>query len=137
MVDGEDVPMSLQIRPFNQDYVVALTGGRFSAWLERAGTRASEDLVKEKLKKLFGADIIKRVTGATVTAWSGDPWVNGAYSAAMPGQFHQRGRLAEPVDERLFFAGEATAHTVGSCHGAYWSGVRAAREVSDVLIRSQ
>jgi hypothetical protein len=30
-------------------------------------------------------------------------------------------------------AGEATARSNGTCNGAYWSGVRAAREVAEVL----
>jgi antitoxin ParD1/3/4 len=28
------------------------------------------------------------------------------------------------IDKKSFFAGEATARTNGTCHGAYWSGVR-------------
>ncbi len=38
------------------------------------------------------------------------------------------------VDERLFFAGEATIHGAqGTCHGAYVSGIRAAREIAESL----
>ncbi|RLA58413.1 MAG: hypothetical protein DRR04_10985, partial [Gammaproteobacteria bacterium] len=37
------------------------------------------------------------------------------------------------IDNKLFFAGEATARANGTCNGAYWSGVRAAREVAEVL----
>jgi monoamine oxidase len=37
------------------------------------------------------------------------------------------------IDNKLFFAGEATARANGTCHGAYWSGVRAAREVAKVF----
>ena len=33
-----------------------------------------------------------------------------------------------------FFAGEATARVNGTCHGAYWSGIRAAHEVAQVLL---
>jgi monoamine oxidase len=42
--------------------------------------------------------------------------------------------LARPLDGRLFFAGEAS--TVGDhacCHGAFRSGVRAAKEIAEVL----
>lgn len=47
-----------------------------------------------------------------------------------------RTQLAQPVGERLFFAGEATERkTFGTVHGAYISGQRAAREVLASLAR--
>jgi len=54
----------------------------------------------------------------------------------LPGQAHQRTKLAQALDERLFFAGEAT--TVGDhacCHGALKSGIRAAQEISNSFKR--
>ena len=134
LIENDEVPVSLSIRPFDQDQVVALTGGRFATWLERAGIQASEALAKEKLKKLFGADILKHVTGSTVTAWQSDPWVKGAYSAAQPGQFHQRARLGEPLDDRLFFAGEATSSDFYcTAHGAYLTGIDTMHDAARLL----
>jgi monoamine oxidase len=57
----------------------------------------------------------------------------GSYASALPGQFHQRASLPLAIDSKLFFAGEATARANGTCQGAYWSGIRAAREVAKVL----
>ncbi|MCP4332311.1 MAG: FAD-dependent oxidoreductase, partial [Gammaproteobacteria bacterium] len=52
----------------------------------------------------------------------------------LPGQFHQRANLAKTVDDRLFFAGEATGNgTQATCHGAYVSGIRAAQEIAAQL----
>ena len=122
--------MSFRLRPFGFDYVAGMTGGRFADWLERAGEAASVDLAKEKLADLFGHDVLKHVVGHRVSAWRGDPLIGGAYSAALPGQAHQRAALARPLDERLFFAGEATSTDFYStAHGAYLSGRRAAEEV--------
>jgi monoamine oxidase len=40
-----------------------------------------------------------------------------------------RAALAAPVDNRLFFAGEAASpHAFSTCHGAHESGLRAAEE---------
>ena len=131
-------PMGFSIRPFGYDYVVGFTGGRFADWLERAGVEASVDLAKENLKRAFGADIVKHVARHSVTAWRGDPWVRGAYSAALPGQAHQRARLAEPLDERLYFAGEAASPDFFStAHGAHLTGIRAARAAASSLGREQ
>ncbi|MGI9480968.1 MAG: flavin monoamine oxidase family protein [Hyphomicrobiales bacterium] len=123
----DDVPMSLYLRPFDYNLVVAVTGGRFAEWLERAGQQASIDYVEKKLQAVFGSDITKHVTAHIVTAWRGDPWVKGAYSAARPGQAHQRAELAKSLDEKVFFAGEATSSEFYStAHGAYLTGIAAA-----------
>ena len=129
-------PMGFGIRPFGQDWVVGYTGGRFALWLERAGQAAAVDLAKEKLAKAFGNDIKNHVTRSIVTAWAGDPWVKGSYSAALPGQGHQRAEIARPIEDRLFFAGEATS--VGfhaTAHGAYITGIETARKVAMSLGR--
>jgi monoamine oxidase len=129
VLSSKSEPMSFRIRPFGHNYVAGVTGGRFADWLERAGVEASADLAQENLKKAFGSDITKYVVRHLVTAWRGDPWIKGAYSAARPGRASQRARLAEAVDGRLLFAGEATSSEFFStAHGAYLPGIRAADE---------
>jgi monoamine oxidase len=129
-------PMGFGIRPFGQDWVVGYTGGRFALWLERAGQAAAVELAKEKLAKVFGSDIKKYVTRSIVTAWGGDPWVRGSYSAALPGQGHQRAEIAKPIEDRLFFAGEATSTEFhATAHGAYITGIDTARAVAKSLGR--
>ncbi len=128
---GDDEPMAFRVRPFGFNHVVGLTGGRFADWLERAGIAASVDLATEKLAAAFGNGIKKQVTGHNVTAWRGDPWVKGAYSCAVPGQSHQRVELAKPLDDKIYFAGEATSREFFStAHGAYLSGIDAARAIA-------
>jgi monoamine oxidase len=65
--------------------------------------------------------------------WQADPFACGAYSYVMTGGARARRLLSEPVDDTLFFAGEACdgegeAATVG---GALQSGARAARQILD------
>ncbi len=127
----DDVPMAFDIRPFGFNYVVGLTGGRFADWLERAGQQASLDYAEKKLQALFGSDITKHVTAHIVTAWRSDPWTKGAYSCALPGQAHQRAELAKPIDEIIYFAGEATSpEFYSTAHGAFLSGIAAAEEMT-------
>ena len=60
--------------------------------------------------------------------------IGGAYSCALPGQSHARARLAQPFEDRLFFAGEAThPFDFTTAHGAHDSGVRAADEAIATL----
>ncbi len=135
-VGSESEQMWFSLRPFGHDYAVGVTGGRFAWWLERAGIAASVDLATEHLVKIFGSDIRTHVVGHRVSAWGGDAWTRGAYSAARPGHGHRRHDLARPIDERLYFAGEATSPDFfATAHGAFLSGVRAANRVADSLGR--
>ena len=110
-------------------------GGRFSVWMEQQGPQAAREYAIERIAELFGNDIRQSAGRSIATAWATDPWTLGSYSAATPGQHHRRKSLPLAVDDRLFFAGEATASYYGTANGAYWSGVRAARQVSEALAR--
>jgi monoamine oxidase len=63
--------------------------------------------------------------------WQADPYSEGAYSYALVGGADAFRELGNPIDDTLFFAGEAThagGHN-GTVHGAVATGERAAREV--------
>lgn len=81
------------------------------------------------LLQLFGNSVTEP-TAIKVTRWGQDSFSLGAYSVVHPGATaRQFDALAERVDS-LFFAGEATIREhQGTVHGAYISGIRAAREV--------
>lgn len=64
--------------------------------------------------------------------WQSDPFSRGAYSYGKVGGDGLEEALGKPVEETLFFAGEATdtsGHN-GTVHGAIASGKRAAAEIS-------
>lgn len=92
-----------------------------------------EDLITgcvETLKKMFGPDVPDPVSYVR-TRWSADEFSQGSYSFDKVGQQDEdRYALAESVAGCLHFAGEAThKHFFGTVHGAYESGIRAARDV--------
>lgn len=62
--------------------------------------------------------------------WSADPYSRGAYSYALVGAGPAHRVLARPLEETLFFAGEATEEEKsGTVEGALASGLRAARQI--------
>ena len=62
--------------------------------------------------------------------WHDDPYSRGAYSYVPVDGLAAQHDLAAPLDDRLFFAGEATCvGHIGTVHGAIQSGQRAAREI--------
>jgi monoamine oxidase len=123
-----DGPVSFRNRPFGYDYVELVTGGRMAEWMEKSGERAAMDFALEKLREAAGNKAVPDPVRYIMSAWDQDEWVKGTYSCARPGAADQRPILAQPIDDRIFFAGEAiSVHAYGSIHGACISGRDAAR----------
>ena len=77
----------------------------------------------------------KLLVGRYVHNWSSDPYSGGGYSYVAVGGLTAPGELAAPVEDTLFFAGEATnqhGHT-GTVHGALQTGYLAAEEIARAL----
>lgn len=72
-------------------------------------------------------------TGYIRTNWSRDPFSLGSYSYVAKGaRRRDHAALGEPVDDQLFFAGEATHPDYNSTvHAAYESGLIAAEAIYD------
>lgn len=100
--------------------LLAGAGGLVLAACGSSGTRSSTGLPQP--------------TALVRTRWAANPWTRGSYSyVAVGASPADRERLAAPVGEQLFFAGEATSVDYpATVHGALMSGVRAAEEVLEV-----
>ena len=80
---------------------------------------------------MLGRDVCAHLRPLAETNWARDPLAQGSYSYALPDHADARATLAAPVDERLFFAGEACSrHDFSTAHGAYLTGIEAADEVT-------
>ena len=118
------------IRPFGWPMIEAYFGGACAAELETAGEAAFFDFAVAELVGVMGTDFAKRLKPIGVHCWGTDPYALGAYSFARPGYADRRAVLAAPVDDRLFFAGEACSlHDFSTAHGGYLTGVAAAEGV--------
>jgi monoamine oxidase len=125
---------SYHLRPFGRPYIEVFLGGRMAQTLEAEGPGAMTTFALEELTGLMGADFRRKLTPAGETAWAADPWSLGAYSHALPGRAGMRAVLARPVENRIFFAGEATSpNAYSTAHGAWETGVRAAEEALGAL----
>jgi monoamine oxidase len=84
----------------------------------------------ETLKTIFG-DGIPEPIEAQITRWASDPFSLGSYSYNAVGASPKlRQALAAPLGQALFFAGEASHNAFfATAHGAYLSGLRAARQI--------
>jgi len=92
------------------------------------------DKALDTLSRLLKVDRqeLEALLGAAYTHdWQTDPFARGAYSYAKVGGDGAQRELATPVENTVFFAGEATdlsGHN-GTVHGAIASGRRAAKEI--------
>jgi monoamine oxidase len=128
---------SYHLRPFGAPMIEGYFGGEFARELEEAGKEAFAAFAIDQIAGLLGNDIRNRLTPIAVSRWHSDPYARGSYSYAKVGCSEQRAVLAAPVDDRLFFAGEACSiNDYSTAHGAYRTGVRAAEEVLEILISS-
>ena len=116
-----------QFRPFGRPMIEAYFGGRQAAELEAGGDAAFFDFAVGELTARLGSDFAKRVKPIAIHHWGADPLARGSYSYALPGKADCRQTLAAPVNDRLFFAGEAcSTHDFSTAHGALETGIAAA-----------
>lgn len=117
-------------RPFGRPIIECYLAGRLARDLEAGGEPAFFDFAVSELAALFGSGFAKRLKPIALHRWGSDPYARGAYSYAVPGAADQRAVLAAPVDQRLFFAGEACSRfDFSTAHGAYVTGVDAADRI--------
>jgi monoamine oxidase len=118
------------LRPFGRPLIECYFVGSNAAELEAGGQAAFFDFVRTELTGLFGSTFARRIAPVAIHCWRSDPFARGSYSFALPGKADGRAVLAAPVDERLFFAGEACSrHDFSTAHGALLTGLAAANAV--------
>lgn len=123
-----------QIRPHGWPMISCYFGGRLAAELERAGAAAMAAFAIDELAGIYGNAIRRRLRPLASSAWVTDPFARGSYSSALPGHADDRASLTEPVEDRIFFAGEACSYDqFGTAHAAFTSGVAAAENALAAL----
>lgn len=119
---------SHRLSPFGWPIVESFFGGPCAEMLEDEGTAAQFAI--DELVALLGSDWRRRFAPLGATRWRHVPLIGGSYSHAKVGHAGARQILAEPIDGRIFFAGEACSHEdFSTAHGAYETGMEAAHAV--------
>jgi monoamine oxidase len=118
-----------QMRPHAWPMVSCYFGGELAIGLEKAGPAAMAQFAIDELAGLYGNDIRQRLRPLASSAWASDPFARGSYSCALPGHADDRAILATPIDDRLFFVGEACSrHHFGTAHAAFVTATTAAEQ---------
>ena len=116
--------------PFEFPMMIGFVGGDFAWNLTAQGRDAAVDFASSSLNRVFGSNASKHIVKADFTQWPRNPWVRGAYSAALPGHFASRAMIKRPLNEKVYFAGEAVAGPFAqTCGGAVLTGAEAANAI--------
>jgi monoamine oxidase len=114
-------------------------GGPRAAKLANTDPAAMRDAALDVLGRAFARplpQVQSMLLDWHVLDWQADPFSRGAYMYVPVGQCDVPERLAAPVSDTLFFAGEATElKLAGTAGGAMVSGGRAARQILQHLTR--
>jgi monoamine oxidase len=130
------------IQSFDSKFPVLWThrpfdGLRFVCWCGGDIAEKVKDPINEALESLAQAlgcatSVVKQhLLSSHYHDWNADPFSKGAYAYFRPGYEKLLPDLATPVEDTLFFAGEAMAPAGrnGTVDGAMESGIRAARQI--------
>ncbi len=129
-----DQSIGFRIKPFGRSLADGYLGGPAAVELEAAGPEAAVAAATEALARLLGSDVVSKIDATAVTQWASEPYIRGAYAAARPGYADRRTDLGRPVDDRLFWAGEATSpEFFSTAHGAWETGIAAARAAAAAI----
>lgn len=112
--------------------LVLQAGGTLARRIEEMSTAECESWARDVLRDIFGSAATAPRT-VERTQWSSDPFSRGSYSYVAVGSTpNDIATLAQPVSDKLYFAGEATYryHWAGA-HGAFASGIREAARILD------
>jgi monoamine oxidase len=124
-------------RPAGNPVFVAFVGGQQSIELEKGTADAAKQYALGFLKDVPElADMGEHIKNVKMTRWYQDPFSRGAYSAVKVGALDAREKAFEPVNDRVFFAGEACA-TGGwetQVYGAVETGKKAANMMIDKVL---
>lgn len=113
--------------------LMAWTSGDAAHVIEQWDDEATKTEALMRLRDAFSQEVPDPID-VTVTRWSEDPFARGSYSTfGLSTQLGDRALLAEPVANRVFFAGEATVDVAyAQVTGAFASGIREADRLRDL-----
>ena len=84
-----------------------------------------------EMEKSFKCSIMPLLMDFYWFDWKNDPFIEGGYSYLIVDEGNTRDIISEPIENKLFFAGEAYSKTgdLGTIHGAIETAYEATRKL--------
>jgi monoamine oxidase len=130
----EEIPTWWTQAPLESNLLTGWAGGPAAEKLIELSQEQLLDCAIATLHKIFNkkaTDLRAQVESVYYHNWTHDPFSRGAYSYPKVGGLAAAKALAEPIEDTIFFAGEATdfGGASGTVHAAIASGVSTARRL--------
>ena len=111
--------------------ILAFNVGSTAERLEHETNETIKQQIMDALRKTYPYSTIPDPVRIIRTSWAMEPLSFGTYSfIPVTGNTTDMDELAKSIDNKLFFAGEATSKRYyGTVHAAYISGYKAAQEI--------
>lgn len=126
-----EVPF-VEVPMWGENIAMLLLLGKLAKEKETEGEAALIEYALQTMAEMFDNDDINRsnLVASSHHSWLKDEWSRGCCSYAPPGAVPHRQTLGRPINNQVFFAGEAASlYAHSSLHGAYETGVAAARKI--------
>lgn len=130
-----DEPIAVWWEPYREHaLLVGWVAGPKAEKLKNLSKEEVAELALASLANIFGVEkdvLRKKLVTATVGNWLADTFARGAYSYPTPETVQAFEKLAEPVNDRIFFAGEAfyRGQETATVEGALASGKETAERI--------
>jgi monoamine oxidase len=134
--EGKDAEVPFIItKVYGENIAMLFVLGKLAERLETEGEEAMLDYSLTRMAEMFDTPINRdNLVATSHHSWLKDEWSLGCVSYAPPGAVPLRQTLARPINNQLFFAGEAVSlYAHSSVHGAYETGTAAARQILKLL----
>lgn len=113
--------------------IIAWTYGEQGKAWEKLADKEQIQRVVSTLGKMFSD--VPPVQYYRISRWHSDPYARGSYSGARLGYEDKQKQLLEPIQNRIFFAGEVLAERYGTVDGACLVGSQQTKKLLQLTER--
>jgi monoamine oxidase len=137
--DESGHPIELLLKPYGADIAVVLVGANWARRIVEQGDQEAIEYALHEVARRYGSELKAAFRGAARTKWSNDPAFEGTWALKTPAASPStRDDYAKPIDDTLFFGGEACAgEWAVTVNGAFANGADVGVKIREALGRER
>jgi len=114
--------------------LTCLITGKVAAKLSNMSQRDAVNIVLEDMKRVYGEQVEKDFENFVIQDWTKEEYIEGGYTFPNINEDENtRKILAEPISNKIFFAGEGVSSYFGPISGAIDSSFKAFQKICELI----